>query len=974
MGATLRPPASIPAPAPLLRGAPAVVAGYEILEVLGRGGMGIVYKARQVGLGRLTALKMILAGTHASFEDVQRFQVEAEAVARLQHPNIVQIYEIGRHDGLPFFSLEFCAGGSLAHKLTQTPMSVRESAALIEKLARAIHYAHRQGIVHRDLKPANVLLTEDGAPKITDFGLAKRLEADAGQTGTGSILGTPTYMAPEQASGRVRDIGPAADVYALGAMLYDLLTGRPPLRGETALDTLQLVQTAEPMPVRRLQPKVPRDLETVCLKCLQKDPHKRYGSALELAEDLRAFLDGTPVRARPTPVWERALKWARRRPAAAALLVVSVAAVLTLGIGGVIVAGREAHLRGLTEEERNEALRQKAVAEKQRRRADEHLHKAFEAGDELLNRAQARLAALPGTEGVRRELLQRAQAFYEGFFAVEGDTPEVRRQAGLAHHRVGLIQERLGQYRAALKSYDAAEPLLRRLADDSPDNPEPLLALAGTHTDRAIVLQALNRGDEAGRAYAEAVAVLRRLTKAGQSARWREQLGRSLNSWAGYLTADAARRGEAEKAYREAVSLLDRLCTDYPGEPAYRLEKARTLANLGVLLQGADPKRAEPVWAQALALHEQLSREFSDVPEYQLDRGRTLLNLGVVWELNRQPKRAARAYADAAALLERLVEDYPRVTDYRHQLARAYTLTGLLREAQGDFEGAEAVRQKARQHWEKLVEYSSTFPVFRQGLARSKADLGNYLLRKGEVEKAAAVLGEAIRLQERLVADFQTNAEYRMDLARSLADLGQLFGRERQAAKEEAQYRRAVTLLEEAKARPAGWLRLRVDVQQNLVGNLLERKQWAKGAESLREAIRYQREAAAGGDAKEHKRLASFYVGLLEVLGVMRDHAGVSRSAKEYEAVLRQAGPALAGDFVKAAELVARCVGLAEGKAELVRAYGDQAMGLLREAVRRGFRDAARLRTGANFQALAGREDFRALLSELDAKKSSGQR
>ncbi|HEV3258733.1 MAG TPA: serine/threonine-protein kinase, partial [Gemmataceae bacterium] len=292
---------------------PPAPGGYEILEELGRGGMGVVYKARQVALNRLVALKTILAAEHAGPEQRARFRTEAEAVARLRHPNIVQIHEVGEQGGRPFLSLEFIEGGSLAARLDGTPWPAAEAAQLIEALARAIHAAHQQGIVHRDLKPANILLslvpgllsfaeehgqgtTDEGQraiPKITDFGLAKLLDGEpgvstpGGLTVSGAVLGTPSYMAPEQAEGKSGKVGPLADQYALGAILYELLTGRPPFRGATLLETLAQVCGQEPVPPHLLQPRVPRDLETVCLKCLQKEPHKRYPSAHDLADDLR---------------------------------------------------------------------------------------------------------------------------------------------------------------------------------------------------------------------------------------------------------------------------------------------------------------------------------------------------------------------------------------------------------------------------------------------------------------------------------------------------------------------------------------------------------------------------------------------------------------------------------------------------------------------------------------------------------------
>jgi eukaryotic-like serine/threonine-protein kinase len=997
------------APTPGTRQRQAAVAGYEILDVLGRGGMGVVYKARQVGLNRLVALKMILAGGHAGHEELHRFQVEAEAVARLQHPNIVQVFEVGQRDGLPFFSLEFVDGGSLARRIAGEPMPARQAAALLETLARAVHHAHTQGIVHRDLKPANVLLTAQGMPKIADFGLAKRLEVDAGQTGTGAILGTPTYMAPEQAQGRTRDIGPPCDIYALGAILYDLLTGRPPFKGESVLDTLQLVQSVEPVPVRRLQPKVPHDLETITLKCLEKDPKKRYPSANALADDLRRFLDGEPVRARPTPAWERAWKWAKRRPAVAALLLVSAAAVLALTVGAVVFAGVESGLREAADREkdeallqkaeaerqrrradgqRDEALRQQAIAEKQRQRADGHLQRAFQAGDELLTRVEGRLIRVPRMEGVRRELLEKARAFYEGFFEVEGDTPEVRLQTGLAHHRLGWIQGKFSSHRKALASYEAALPLLKRVAAESPKNPNYLLALGAACNGYAVTLQALGRHADAERNYSEAVAALRRAKDLAPLPRYREQLAANLTAWAGCLGKDPGRRGQAEKAYEEALGLLAELCKEYPHEGLYQAQQARTLLNLGALLLPASAQKAEEVWGRALKLFEKLAAEHPDAPEYRLGQGETLINLGLARELLERPEQAAGAYGDAIELLEKLVDEYPRTTDFRHHLARGYTSLGLLREAGKDFTRAEAARAKARGHWEKLVKYAPDFPPFRQELARSLVDLAGAHWRADKAEEAGAALARAIGLQEELVKQHRSDAEYRLDLARSLMNLGRLRRREKQAAKAEAEYRRAIAVLEEARPKsgppPAGWLSLRVWVQQGLILTLRDRKDQKGMAEALRDAIRYQGEVADGapGDEGQRRLLASYHVALLDVLHRQRDHAGLSRAAKAYEPVLRRAGPSAGGEFVQAAKLVARCVALAEEdeglpeakRKELMRAYGDQAMGLLREAVGRNYRDAARLRDAADLQPLAERADFRRLLSELEAGKGGEQR
>jgi WD40 repeat protein/Tfp pilus assembly protein PilF len=317
--------------------------GYEVFGVLGRGGMGTVYRAWQQNLSRTVALKMLHAGAQASSEALARFRVEAEAVARLQHASIIQIHEVGEHAGCPYLVLELVEGPSLAQSLAGTPRPARLGAELVETLARAIHVAHRQGVVHRDLTPANILLAPGGTPKITDFGLAKLLGgAGYPRTQTGELLGTPSYMAPEQAASRHQAIGPATDVYALGAILYEVLTGRPPFKAESTLETLRQVVADEPVAPSRLQPRLPRDLETICLKCLRKEPAGRYASADLLADDVRRFLDGRPILARRSSSVERGWRWCRRNPAVAGWLA-SVAALLLVLAGGSFLAAFRLH-------------------------------------------------------------------------------------------------------------------------------------------------------------------------------------------------------------------------------------------------------------------------------------------------------------------------------------------------------------------------------------------------------------------------------------------------------------------------------------------------------------------------------------------------------------------------------------------------------------------------------------------------------
>jgi tetratricopeptide (TPR) repeat protein/predicted Ser/Thr protein kinase len=321
-------------PRPAQQSARGDVPGHEIVKELGRGGMGVVYLARQLALNRLVALKMILAGGHGGPAHLARFRGEAQALARLQHPNIVQVYEVGEQNDQPFFSLEYVEGGALDRQLRKGLPEPRRAAELAATLARAMHAAHQAGVVHRDLKPANVLLGRDGTPKITDFGLAKRLDDESGQTQSGAVMGTPSYMAPEQAAGKVSDIGPPTDIYALGAILYEMLTGRPPFRGESLWDTIAKVREEAPVQPRRIKPQVPADLETICLKCLEKERARRYPTAEALADDLQRFLDSRPIQARRVGRLERLLLWRRRHPVVAALSLGLVVAVLGGGAAG----------------------------------------------------------------------------------------------------------------------------------------------------------------------------------------------------------------------------------------------------------------------------------------------------------------------------------------------------------------------------------------------------------------------------------------------------------------------------------------------------------------------------------------------------------------------------------------------------------------------------------------------------------------
>lgn len=433
------PAAPRPAPGPEPRAFPAIP-GYEILSELGRGSMGVVYKARQLALDRVVAVKVIRCARRPAAEVLARFRAEAAAVAQLQHPNIVQVYEVGELDGRPFFSLELVEGGTLAQHAAGRPQPARAAAALVETLAHAVHFAHQRGVLHRDLKPANILLasvagcqlpvvknrdkqvfdnwplaTGHWQPKVTDFGLALRLDRETRLTRLGDVLGTPQYLAPEQARGRPDEIGPAVDVFGLGAILYELLTGRPPVEARSFAGAVHEAVSGTVVPPREVRKKIPRDLEAICLKSLKKDPQDRYGSAAALADDLRRYLDGLPVDARPLGAGHRLLKWAWRRPAAVALILVcGLALFATAGAGIAFVIGEAQHARRL-QEERDRALREGNAAAEQRDAVRQAL-------GEIERQRDAARRAQEEAEG-QRDAARRAEA-------------EARQQRTAAQHRL----------------------------------------------------------------------------------------------------------------------------------------------------------------------------------------------------------------------------------------------------------------------------------------------------------------------------------------------------------------------------------------------------------------------------------------------------------------------------------------------------------------------------------------------------------
>ncbi len=739
------------------------VPGFELLGELGRGGMGVVYKARQAALGRVVALKMILAGPHASPAAVARFLAEARAVARFQHPNIVQIFETGEAAGLPYFALEYVDGPTLARRIARSPQDPAYAAAVAAQLARAVQYAHDRGVVHRDLKPANVLLTADGTAKVTDFGLAK-FDEDSGQTQSGQVLGTPNYMAPEQAEGRT-DVGPAADVWALGAVLYDLLTGRPPFAGSSVVDTLGMVRTREPVPPGRLAARVPRDLETICLKCLQKDPARRYPSAAALADDLDRFRAGEPIRARPASAAEKAWRWARRNPVGAAALL--LAAVVLVG-GPVVswrmyeLAGSERAARAQAEQDRDakaaalkaeeaakaEAVKGGAAAHNQRNHSLKTIRTVLLSVDDMMrDRASLAPVRLKILEAMLKELNEvKVIAARDPFQTEDGRVLSPARMANqneaVGRSRIGetflragkvdeagpWLAEALTIYRLELAAAPAEPVTLRNVAQLANLNSDVKLRLGDAAAARALRVESLTLRQERLRILAARPAPadprdkdtaenLRLLAAEDVAASLRliadvdVLLGNPAAAVDGYLAAEAA-----FAALPEARQRLLRV----------RRERANVQDWLGdARVKTGDPDAAEACYRAALDARETLAAEV------------------------KHPDFRAAARADAA--LSRLV-----LGDF------LLTVRGRRGDAAAEYATAH------REFGDLLKADPDSLPA-RRALGHSHYRLGDIAT---DAKEAKAHFADSLRLREELGAVDKNDTQAQFELLTALGRVG----------------------------------------------------------------------------------------------------------------------------------------------------------------------------------------------------------
>ena len=853
-----------------------ILGHYELVEEIARGGMGVVYKARQyLGDGnprpyRVVALKMISDGSGSSSADVQRFRLEATAVAHLDHPNIVPLYEIGEHEmdagrlRIPYFSMKLVEGGSLARQVGRFKDKPEAAARLLLGVARAIEYAHQRGILHRDLKPANILLEGrlDGPPDqwqalVADFGLAKRLQPAEPASGffaantvpptqQGAIVGTPSYMAPEQARGSA-PVTTAADVYSLGAILYELLTGRPPFRTATGLGTLLEALERDPVPPSKHCPEVGRDLETICLKCLQKEPGQRYASAAALADDLQRFLNGEPIHARPVGRGERFVRWCRRQPLLAAL---SAAVVLAVTVGVPLLVWQWQRAEKLlvqatgsrleAETHAAEANRQRGRAEKHAAEADEGFREAHDAVKKFcIELSEHRLSSIPGMQPLRKELLEAGLKYLLKFAARRDGDPKLRNELADTHFRIAFLTNILGPGKDALALYRQALALYRALQSDPGKQADPRLMIARTLANMGNLFEKLNRPDEVDRSIGEALAILEELARERPDD-WQvlHSLAYTLNNQSN-RSQNAGRRRAALGLTLRAGAILRRLADRQPNRDDFRRDVALNHSREGTLRQVlGEADRALQAYQEACRGLEKLAAR-SDDPTTTLDLARTYRHISTVTRDRGQRAEALAALTKSRELCEQLA-----------RTAAAYLASGQPDRALSLYEQTLATHRKLE------ADHPGILSV-RLGLAVACHNVGNVYRGRNRPADALRAYQEARGLFEKVLARDPHNAGHLDHLAgtiNNLADVLQKLDRHEEALKA---FEEAVRTQKEALGLAPG----KKAVRQNLsmyLGNLARAHRLAKRPDRAVAVTLEQRKLWAGNAVELYGRVRAF--------------------------------------------------------------------------------------------------------------------
>ena len=922
--------------------APIQLGDFRIIREVGRGGMGVVYEAEQLSLGRRVALKILRYGATADAEAMQRFQREAETIARLHHTNIVPIHAVGCEQGVHYYAMEFIDGRSLAAVMEAAPAAdpehLRTVASWGLQAADALAHAHQRGVIHRDIKPSNLLLDREGVVWLTDFGLARRADV-ATLTLTGMVLGTPRYMSPEQAFVVKHPIDHRTDIYSLGATLYELATGRPVFDAVTPQGVLSQIQSAEPIAPRRLVRLLPRDLETIILKCLQKEPAKRYPTAAALADDLRRFLAGEPIQARRLSVGERAIRWAKRHPTTAAVAAVSLLALVVL-LAGVLV--HNARLQ--------EAF---ASTDRQRVRAETNFQKIMAALAQQRVLAQQRLAPVPEAEAVRQELLEEVVRACRQLLRDDPAEPLVRQEMGRACRDLAALRRHLGLFARAEEDNDRAIDLFQALHADDPGRADHQRDLARCFCERGLLRQAAGRLPAADEAFRAAIAIQRRLAGASAPPEHQRDLAQSLTSL-GELYTLWGRYEAASASLDEALAIHGELANrdGLFADAEYRREQAAAYYHWSALQLALGRSRvADEAGAHALALREALHAEQPDDPAGRFELALSYLLQGDVARWEGRPADAKAAAEQALALLTPLEQRFPCVSVFRRRHADCLRRLAPVTPAKPL---AEPPFAEVRRRHEQLVSDFPQVPEYQLALAQALVQHAIHLtdqrgfITPAQTEEALRLCGEAGERLARLAAAFPEFAAvpaYRRQLAAIDYARGEialragkqfLAERLRWFTEAAAAFRAALLLREELAAEfpsvPAFQYELGVTCNE-LGWVLASQNKLADARAQFTAAVRFQRPVWEANRAQQERgrTLRMAYLNLADVSSALGDHTAAADAAKE--ALLVE--PADAYDYYRAGEVLVRCTILAETAApERMPEYSRRAVTALRHFLR----------------------------------------
>jgi tetratricopeptide (TPR) repeat protein len=999
---------------------------YQIRRELGRGGMGVVYEARQVSLNRPVALKMVRAGLLAGGDELRRFQNEAEAVALLDHPGIVPVYEVGEHEGQHYFSMKLVPGGSLVPLLPQYKDDPRAAARLVAEAAEAVAHAHARGVLHRDLKPANLLVDDEGHPHVTDFGLAKKVEADVEFTQSGAILGTPAFMSPEQATGRRGSITTATDVYGLGSVLYALLAGKAPFGGDSVVETLDAVRNSPPEPPTRFNAQVPRDLETVCLKCLEKDPRRRYPSAQALADDLRAWLESRPIAARRVGPAERAWLWCRRKPAVAALSA-AVFLALVVGTATVIAVQRQAN-RALAakNEDLTRALGREAKANADLAAASTRVGQRYELAVDAIATFHTGVSVdfllkEDKFKVLRDRLLKSAGDFYGKLGALLGRETDLASRRGLAQANFELAEltGEVGRKEDALAAHRAVLSRREEVAADPEADVLARVDVGRSLTAVASQLDATGKAVEAGATFRKAEALLAGLSRSSPTALAALAACRTRM---GIFLSETGQPTLALAAYRLALTDQEAQAAAPGASNEARRDLADTIFRIGLLLfDTGKPEDAAARYREALAIQQRLVDDNPDVADFRRTLSRIHQDMGIQLLAAGKPSEAEAEVREALRLRQKLVDDEPAVTEFRHRLAGSHNMLALVLVKSGKLAEAEAEHHQALTLRRKLAADNPAVAEFRHYLAGSHNNLAIVLAQTGRPAEAEAEYREAIVIQRKLAADNPVVTNLRSGLAGSHNNLGTVLAGTGKPAEAETEYREALAIfrkLADDSPDVTEFRRQLAGGHLNL-GNLLAGTGKPAEAEAdLRQALAlFQKLADDNPKVPDYRRgLASALNTFHHVIGhhlgredeardvtiaalerlvkgdptvtTHRTHlarwlqrrglarrargetAGAAADTRRALGLIEELPTRSGGDWFATACCRATLAGLAGRDGAGVsaaegEAEADQAMALLRKAVGMGYADADAFRNDSALDPLREREDFRMLMMEL---------